>query len=109
MCALLRGGIGLAMGVWVSAGVSGGHINPAVRAMLLTFTWTGDAYLFVRRFYSIRLGLLVRTLTNGPTIVTRHSGCHGTLPPLVHAPTWDWVTGGVDHACDGDLARIPLA
>ena len=35
----MRDGIGIAMGVWVSGGISGGHINPAV-----SFFFTAPKY-----------------------------------------------------------------
>ncbi|KAF7292860.1 putative aquaporin 4 [Mycena indigotica] len=58
-------GIGIAMGVWISAGISGGHINPAVTLALAT--WRGFPWrkVPVYIFSQILGGVVGAALTYG--------------------------------------------
>lgn len=85
-------GAGLALGVWVSGGISGGHINPAVTLALAVFrgfpwrkvpiywlaqllgAWIGALLVFANYFHAIDLaeGHGVRSLAT--------AGLFGTFP-----------------------------
>jgi len=86
-------GFGIAMGVWVSAGVSGGHINPAVtltQAVFRGFSWRKVPVYWLAQLLGAFFGALITygVYANaidvfegyGVRTVSKSAGLFGTFP-----------------------------
>ena len=104
--------LGVAMGVWVCAGVSGGHVNPAVTSQLTGHRSRSDSMPGDHCFsYLSRISLEessdLHSRTNNGRCIRRRHRIRGLLPRHQHCGRWSLSQ---NHRQDGRfVCSLPCA